>query len=74
MLAELGDMHCQFIFGNKPCIFIWVLQLPNSRLVKLALVHEAELKDNLVLDHQQKGWTSSVFTFLAIQPRHPCVF
>ena len=75
VLAEFGRYPLQVHFWQQILRFHnWVLQLDNSRYVKLALVYGAELKDNHVLEHQQKGWRSFVSTFLATQPRHPCVF
>ena len=50
------------------------VKMPNSRLVKLALVDGAQMQNDHVVDLQQKCWRSNVSTFLATQPRHPCLF
>ena len=50
------------------------MQLPNLHLVKLGLVYGAELRDDHMLEHQQKGWRCFVSAFFTTQPCHLCVF
>ena len=76
VLAELGRYPLQI------CIWQQILRyhnrsvrLPDSRLVKLALVNGAQLQDgHVVVDQQKQGWRASVHAPCRVQLSHLCVF
>ena len=75
VLAEFGRYPLQTHFWQQVLRFHnRAVQMPNSRLVKLALVDGVQLQNNQVVDSQKKCWRSNVSAFLATQPRHPCLF
>ena len=75
VLAEFGRYPLQTHFWQQVLRFHnRAVKMPNSRLVKLALVDGAQMQNDHVVDLQQKCWRSNVSTFLATQPRHPCLF
>lgn len=75
MLAEFGRYPLQIRFWQQILRYHnRAVRLPDSRLVKLALVDGAQLQDGNVIDQQKQGWRASVSAFLSEQPSHPRVF
>ena len=66
VLIEVGSYPLQYdVWRQVLHLHDWALQLPDIRLVRLALVHEAEQEGERMLEHQQKGWRSFFSALLA---------
>ena len=73
--AQFGRYPLQTHFWQQVLRFhIRAVKMPNSCLVKLAMIDGVQLQDNHVMDLQKKSWRSKVSAFLATKPRHSCLF
>ena len=74
-LAEFGRYPLQICFWQQILRHHdRAVRLPDSRLVKLALVDVAHLRDGHVVDQQKQGWRASVSALLSEQPSLSAVF
>ena len=75
VLAEFGRYPLQTHYWQQVLRFHnRAIKMPDSCLVKLAMIDGVQLQDNHVMDLQKNCWRLNFSAFLATQSRHSCLF